>query len=174
MNLDFILEQLSKDLPDEQREAFKAFKVQYTTYRKTLTSKQRDILDGRGDYSLLVERMFSVPDLCTNQVFLVDKTTLNALMMGIEQVVASPKGKGVQYDSAGETFLSNQFPNAIEALKSAGLSLLSLKNHGVNGLGIACGNVNEREHQLVKIVLPIAQLNSHKKLSNLDNILFKI
>ena len=172
--IEFILEQLSKDLPDEQREAFKAFKVTYVAYRKTLTPKQRDILDGRGDYSLLVERMFSIPDLCTNQVFLVDKTTLNALMMGIENVVSSPKAKGIQYDSAGETFISNQFPNAIEVLKSAGLSLLSLKKYGVNGLGIACGNVNEREHQLVKIVLPIAQLNSNKKLSNLDNILFKI
>ena len=174
MNLEFILEQLSKDLPNEQREAFKTFKATYVAYRKTLTSKQRDILDGRGYYSLLVERMFSVPDLCTNQVFLVDKTTLNALMMGIEQVVASPKGKGVQYDSAGETFISNQFPNAIEALKSAGLSLLSLKKYGVNGLSIACGNANEREHQLVKIILPITQPDANKKLSNLDNILFKI
>ena len=174
MNLEFILEQLSKDLSDEQREAFKTFKAQYVAYRKTLTAKQRDILDGRNDYSLLVERMFSVPDLCTNQIFLVDKTTLNALMMGIEQVVTSPKAKGIQYDSAGETFISNQFPNAIEVLKAAGLSLLSLKKWGVNGLGIACGNVNEREHQLVKIVLPIAQPDANKKLSNLDNILFKI
>ena len=168
--MELMFNRLFKTLLPEQIALFLDFKTYYEEYRKTLTPAQRDILDNKTHIGERVENFLTIPDVHDSQIFLIDKTTFNNLLKGIERVVSDPMPPGIVKDSNGVEFRTNTYPNAVEVLKNMGLSIMSLEPHGVPSLSMGCFEKSERENRLVGVVL-----RTHDKIydrySYLNNII---
>ena len=165
LTLETIFAQLAGTLNKSQKIQLDRLKDEIKKFTLTLTKEQALMLDGKV-YKERVDRFLSIPNLQAKQIFIIDRETLYNLMIAIEAVVKVPVAPGFIDDSLGVKFKSKNYPNALTALRDAGLFLTNLTEYGVPALGISCSDKNDREHGLVRIVDP-KQLIDEEVLSNL-------